>query len=317
MLDITLLGSGGGLPLPNRHLSSMMMEYRGRKILIDCGEGTQVAMKRFHTGFKTLDIICITHLHGDHIFGLPGLISTLGNSERRDPVTIIGPPGILDALRGLIYTIIPPFRIDVAEIEGDRLEIEYIDNRLAILNDVSQKGDISLSTIELDHSAKCIGYSFYINRRPVFIRENAIRLEIPQRFWGILQKGEEVQHEDRLYTPEMVLGDERYGIKVSIVTDTRPTENIPQFIKDSDIFICEGTYGDNEDIDKAIANKHMTFKEAAMLAREGSTSRLLLTHYSPSVDNPKDYIENAKNIFQNTMLGYDGFKYSLKFEDRD
>ena len=315
MLDIRLLGSGGGLPMPDKYLSSILLGYKGRKILIDCGEGTQVAMRKFHTGFKTLDIICISHIHGDHLFGLPGLLSTLGNSERIDPITIIGPPGIYDAVKGLTLTITLPYDLKIIEIEEDRLEIVFRKNGLIISSDSKKKGDISLSTIELDHSAKCLGYSFHINRRPAFLRDKAIDLGIPQKLWARLQGGEDMDYEGKLYHHKLVLGDERPGIKVSITTDTRPTQDIPEFIKDSDLFICEGTYGDNGDQDKAIVNKHMTFEEAAILAKKGHVDKLLLTHFSPAIGNPMDYIENAKSVFENTELAYDGFKYTLKFED--
>lgn len=315
MLDITILGSGGGLPMPDRYLSSIILAYKGRKILIDCGEGSQVAMRKFHTGFKTLDIILITHIHGDHLFGLPGLLSTIGNSERIDPITIIGPPGIYDAAKGLTLTITLPYDLKIIEIEESRLEIVSGKNGLIISSDSEKKGDISLSTIELDHSAKCLGYSFHINRRPAFLSDKAIDLGIPQKLWARLQNGEDIEYEDKVYKHRLVLGDERPGIKVSITTDTRPTEDIPEFIKDSDFFICEGTYGDNQDQDKAIVNKHMTFEEAAILAKKGHVDKLLLTHFSPAVDNPMDYLENVKSVFENTELAYDGLKYTLKFED--
>ncbi|NLY45780.1 MAG: ribonuclease Z [Tissierella sp.] len=315
MLDIILLGSGGGLPLPNRYLSSIVLGYKGRKILIDCGEGTQVAMREFHTGFKSLDIICITHIHGDHLFGLPGLLSTMGNSERVDPITIIGPPGIYDAVKGLTLTIYLPYHINIIEVQKDTLEIISTKNGLTLSTDLSKKGDISVSTIRLDHSADCIGYSFYINRKPAFLKENAINLGIPQNLWGRLQYGEDVQYEGKLYNHKMVLGHQRPGIKVSITTDTRPTEDIPEFIENSDLFICEGTYGDHQDQNKAIVNKHMTFEEAAVLAKKGNVDQLLLTHFSPAVDHPMDYIENAKSIFENTELGHDGLKFTLKFKD--
>ena len=105
MIVVTLLGSGGGMPMPNRYLSSMLIDYQSRKILIDCGEGTQVSMRENKTGFKTLDIICLTHFHGDHIYGLPGLLSTMGNSGRTESLTIIGPSGVNEIIQALRQTI--------------------------------------------------------------------------------------------------------------------------------------------------------------------------------------------------------------------
>ena len=114
MVDVVLLGCGGSMPTPERFLSSVVMMYKGNKILIDCGEGTQVSMRMCNTGFKTIDVICISHIHGDHIVGLPGLLGTIGNSGRTEPIVIIGPEGITKAVNGL-KTIVEwlPYEINI------------------------------------------------------------------------------------------------------------------------------------------------------------------------------------------------------------
>ena len=117
------------------------------------------------------------------------------------------------------------------------------------------------------------------------------------------------------YIPSMVMGEERRGIKLSFITDSRPIEEIVEFIQDSDFFICEGTYGNELDIEKAIKNKHMTFKESATLAKRGNVKTLLLTHFSPAVLEPKDYLINATDVFNNTLIGEDRMKFTLKFEE--
>jgi len=301
MVDISLLGCGGGMPVPNRFLSSTLINYMGRKILIDCGEGTQVSMKILGTGFKAIDIICITHGHGDHIVGLPGLLATIGNSGRVDPLTIIGPVGIEEIIKGL-RVIVPYLPYEIKIIENPRDTITLIEN-------------ISISTLELDHSAPCLGYSFYIKRKPRFDLEAAMTNNVPKILWNKLQKGENIIHEGREYEPNMVLGKERRGIKFSLITDTRPMDEITDFIKESDLFICEGTYGEDRDIEKAIKNKHMTFSEAAELARKGKVKELLLTHFSPAMNNPQEFIENARRIFENTILGEDRITKTLAFID--
>lgn len=316
MLNISLLGSGGGMPMPNRFLSSLLINYKGRKILMDCGEGTQVAMRKMNSGFKSIDIICITHCHGDHIFGLPGLLSTIGNSDRIDPITIIGPVGVQNIIKGMMVAV-PYLPYDIYIIENPKglLGLTIISGILGIseIQDYSRE-DIIMDTLELDHSAPCIGYRFYLKRSPKFYPEKAILNNIPKELWGRLQNGEIIVHESRRYEPNMVLGEERKGIKLSYITDSRPIDTIPGFIDESDLFVCEGTYGNNEDLEKAIKNKHMTFAEAGELAYKGNVSELLLTHFSTAMDEPELYIKNAKDIFPNTIIGFDGFSKTLGFK---
>lgn len=307
MVDLLLLGCGGGMPMPNRFLSSTLLSYKGRKILIDCGEGTQVSMRISNTGFKSIDVICITHIHGDHIVGLPGLLGTIGNSGRTEPLTIIGPEGITDTVNKLrVIANWLPYEINIIENPKEPFEInnEYIN-----LNTL-------ISTIELDHSSPCIGYSFYFKRQRKFDAEKASKNNVPKILWSSLQKGEKSITLDEIeYTNEMVLGDERKGIKLSIITDTRPIDTIPIFIEDSDYFISEGTYGDDEDLPKAIKNKHMTFREAATLAQNGKVKNLLLTHFGTAMVEPEIYMDNAKQIFDKTIVGFDRYMTTLKFED--
>lgn len=307
MIDLLLLGSGGGMPMPNRFLSAVLLSYRGRKILIDCGEGTQVSMRIANAGFKTIDVICITHIHGDHIVGLPGLLGTIGNSGRTEPLTIIGPEGIIDTVNKLrVIANWLPYEINIIENPKESINI----------NNKYIEGNINISTVELDHSSPCIGYSFYFLRQPKFNVEKAIQNNVPKILWNKLQKSNEKIILDGVeYTSHMVLGEERNGVKISLTTDTRPTGEIPEFIKNSDYFICEGTYGDDEDLHKAIKNKHMTFSEAAKLAKAGKVKNLLLTHFSTAMNEPEMYLNNAKEIFENTIIGYDRYGVTLNFEN--
>lgn len=314
MIDLTLLGSGGGMPMPNRHLSSLLISYMGRKILIDCGEGTQVAMRKMNTGFKAIDIICITHFHGDHIFGLPGLLSTIGNSDRTEPIIIIGPIGLTDVIKGLLVATYLPYSLLLVEDPKSSIEI-VIESKLLRLKESNEniKSAISINTLELEHSSHCLGYNFYFPRLREFIPEKAIENNVPREVWKNLQREEEMLYNDKIYTPDMVLGEERKGIKISFITDTRAMLEIPDFIKDSNMFICEGTYGLMDDLDKAIKNSHMTFAEAALLAKEGNVDKLLLTHFSTAIDNPNDYINEATTIFRDSIIGYDGYKETMTF----
>ncbi|WP_251859752.1 ribonuclease Z [Clostridium sp. Marseille-Q2269] len=344
MLDLVLLGCGGGMPTPDRFLSSLLINYRGRKLLIDCGEGTQVSMKMVGWGFKTIDIICITHVHGDHIIGLPGLLATIGNSGRRETLTIIGPEGIKEVISSL-RIIVPylPYDINIIENPKNSLKIKWINDSMEVFktqnidnfinnhdfnktienentfsneykkNEDTLDYDIKISTLELEHSCPCIGYSFYINRKAKFNLEKAEKNNVPKFLWSKLQKGENLIYEGVKYTSDMVMGRNRRGIKLSYITDTRPVESIINFIEDSDLFICEGTYGHNEDLHKAIKNKHMTFIESADLAVRAGVKELILTHFSPALMDPENFKENAINIFPNTIIGKDRFMKTLSF----
>ncbi|GEP62603.1 ribonuclease Z [Clostridium beijerinckii] len=307
MIDILLLGCGGGMPMPNRFLSATLINYRGRKILVDCGEGTQVSMRISNTGFKSIDVICITHIHGDHIVGLPGLLGTIGNSGRTEPITIIGPEGIRETVEKLrVIANWLPYEINIIENPKDTFKL--FDGNINL--------DVDISVLELDHSSPCIGYCFYFKRQPKFDVEKAEKNKVPKILWNRLQRNEEnIVLDGALYTNDMVTGEERKGIKVSIITDTRPIKNIIEFINDSDYFICEGTYGDDKDLPKAIKNKHMTFREAADLALKGNVKKLLLTHFGTAMNEPEEYLNNANEVFDKTIIGFDRYKTTLNFNE--
>lgn len=312
MIDFALLGIGGGMPMPNRFLSAGIINYKGRKILIDCGEGTQVSMRMHKTGFKSIDVICITHIHGDHINGLPGLLGTIGNSGRIEPIIIVGPIGIKNAIDA-IRVLIPYLPYEIIIIENKK-EILLSINKEST-NIILENEDIILKLLDLEHSAPCVGYAFYIKRGKKFDVNKAMNLNIPKVIWNKLQKENSVIYNEIEYKSDMVLGDNREGIKLSYITDSRPIDDIVDFIKDSDLFICEGTYGDSADIEKAIKNKHMTFEEAATLSKKGNANRLILTHFSPSILDIEDYIINAKKIFNNVEIGEEGKCITLNFKE--
>ncbi|MCD8023232.1 MAG: ribonuclease Z [Lachnospiraceae bacterium] len=302
MLDVCLLGSGGMMPLPYRWLTSLMTRYNGSNLLIDCGEGTQIAIRGKGWSFKPIDTICFTHYHGDHISGLPGLLLTMGNAERTEPLTLIGPKGlerVVNALRVVAPEL--PFPIVFQEIQG--------------AEQVFEQNGYRITAFRVNHNVLCYGYCLEISRAGRFDVERAKAAEIPMKFWSRLQKGEIIESDGRVFRPEDVLGAPRRGLKVTYTTDTRPTESIAQHAQGADLFICEGMYGETEKDAKAIEHKHMTFVEAAKLARRAQPEEMWLTHYSPSLVRPEDYMEQVRKIFPNAYPGKDGKSVELDFKD--
>ena len=302
MLDICLVGTGGMMPLPRRWLTALMTRYNGSSLLIDCGEGTQVAIKEKGWSFKPIDVICFTHYHGDHISGLPGLLLTMGNADRKEPLTLIGPRG-LERVVNALRVIAPELPFDIKFIEITQPE------------QVIELNGYRITAFKVNHNVVCYGYTLEILRQGKFSAERAKEQEIPLKFWNPLQKGQTIEAEGKIYTPDMVLGPERKGIKLTYTTDTRPTDSILKNAADSDLFICEGMYGEDDKADKAKGYKHMTFREAAVLARNANVQEMWLTHYSPSLVRPDDYRDKVREIFPNAFPGKDGKSVELNFED--
>ncbi len=304
MIDVCLLGTGGMMPLPHRALTSLMLRYNGMNVLIDCGEGTQVAIKQQGWSVKPIDVICFTHFHADHISGLPGLLLTLGNAERTEPVTMIGPKRlekIVNALRMIAPEL--PFPIRFIELEKEQESFTF--------------NGLRINAFKVQHNITCYGYSVELDRAGKFDVEKAKALNIPMSYWSRLQKGESIQHENEILTPDMVLGAPRKGIKITYCTDSRPTKGIVEHALNSDLFICEGMYGEPDKENKAKEYKHMTFYEAAQMARDANVKEMWLTHYSPSLVRPQDYEENVREIFPNTIVARDRRTTTLLFEEGD
>ena len=304
MLDVCLLGCGGMMPLPRRWLTALMTRYNGSSLMIDCGEGTQVAIKEKGWSFKPIDVICFTHYHGDHISGLPGLLLTMGNADRTEPLTLVGPRG-LERVVNALRVIAPELPFEIKFIEITKPE------------EVLELNGYRITAFRVNHNVTCYGYTLEILRQGKFSPDSAREHEIPLKFWNPLQKGQTVEDEGRIYTPDMVLGPPRKGIKLTYTTDTRPTESILRNAKDSDLFICEGMYGEDDKIEKAKGYKHMTFREAATLARDAGVGEMWLTHYSPSLTRPEEYMDEVRKIFPRAVAGKDRKSVELDFEDEE
>ena len=302
MLDVCLLGTAGMMPLPYRWLTALMLRYNGSSLLIDCGEGTQIAMKEAGMNFKPIDILCVTHFHADHISGLPGLLLTMGNAERTEPLTIIGPRG-LEKVVSALRTIAPelPFEVNCIELSE---QDEYF-----------EMNGYNIHAFKVKHNVVCYGYSVEIKRKGKFSVDRAKEAGIPVKFWNPLQKGQTVEVDGVTYTPDMVLGPERKGLKVTYCTDSRPTDAIVDAATESAVFICEGMYAEKDKLAKAKQKKHMTFYEAADMAKRANVKEMWLTHFSPSLVRAEEYMPEVRSIFENSKLGKDGKSVELMFEE--
>lgn len=303
MLDVCLLGTGGMMPLPYRWLTSCMMRYNGSNLLIDSGEGTQIAIRDKGWSVNPIDVILFTHYHADHISGLPGLLLAMANGERKDPVLMVGPKG-LERVVGSLRVIAPdlPFELKFHELSEET-------------EDLTVK-DFKIRAFRVRHNVVCYGYQVRIERQGRFDAERAKAQGIPLKCWNPLQKGQTIELPDgRILTPDLVLGAPRKGLQVTYCTDTRPTDSIREAAKGSDLFICEGMYGDEEKIPDAKKKKHMMMQEAAVLAAEAEVGEMWLTHFSPSVSYPENYSNLINQIFPRTRFVKDGHSADLLFED--
>ncbi len=303
MPDICLLGTGGMLPLKNRFLTSLYAEYNGKAVLIDCGEGTQVAFAQHDRKLSRIETVLITHGHADHITGLPGLLLSLGNCSRTEPLAVYVPAGWERTVKNLLSVCdCLPFEVQlhVLELRPQSWTADKIDPMLEI------------STLPVDHKVPCMGYSLTLRKKPVFLPEQAKALEIPVQFWKLLHQGQEVTLPDgRHILPEQVTGDSRKNIKLTYVTDTRPIPEIVNFAKDSDLLICEGMYGDPEKKQSMNQKGHMLMQDACRIAGQAGANALWLTHYSPAEMNPEAFQEELKAIFPAVVISRDGQSISL------
>ena len=302
MLDVCLLGTAGMMPLPNRWLTSCLFRFNGEGLLIDCGEGTQVALREAGFSPNPISVICLTHYHADHVSGLPGFLLSMGNSDRTDPITIVGPKG-LERVVNSLRVIAPelPFEINFYEITQPEETFEIL--------------GYHIHAFKVNHNVLCYGYTIEIPRKGRFDVEAAKALDLPVKLWNPLQKGMQVEHEGKVFTPDMVMGAARKGIKVTYCTDTRPTKTLVESAENADLLICEGMYAEEDKLAKAKQNKHMTFYEAAKVAKDAKVDRLWLTHFSPSMTGHKRYMKAVCEIFPQAELGEDGKFLELDFAE--
>jgi len=310
-LEAFVLGCGGSMPLPHRHLTSVLVRREGESILFDCGEGTQVSLRRLNLRWKGISVICISHTHADHVTGLPGILMLSSQVERTEPLIIIGPPRIAEYIEASRKTL--EMHINYPII------IQEIQNPLEPQT-VYQGDGFVIRSFPLLHTRICVGYSLIEDSRPgIFHPELAEAQGIPRGpLWGLLQKGKDIELEDgRVIGPEKVMGPERSGRKISFVTDSLPLESISQEVANSDFLFCEGMFDDSHS-DTAKEKRHMTARQAAKLARNaGGVKQLGLVHFSPRYTDRELplLVEQAQEEFPSTILTRDRYAVTIPFED--
>lgn len=305
MLEFCTLGTGGTLPIPERALSSLYVRVNGRSLLIDCGEGTQVGIRRLGWGFRCLDGMLLTHYHGDHCTGLAGLLLSLEKAGRDEPFHIWGPKGLKRVVEGLCV-IVPPlsFAVLLHELPPEGGEFELI--------------GLKIRAFPVDHGGiPCFGYRMTLKRNAAFDPEKAKALGVPLGDWKRLQQGETVRAGMKRIRPADVTGAERRGITLVFSTDTRPCETLEKNCEDADLLILEGMYGSEEKTPQALKNHHMLFTEAAETARKAKAGGLLLTHFSTSMEDPEEYLPAARTIFEKTWAAKDGETVVMRYPEKE
>ena len=304
------------MPLERRFLTCLFAGFEGGSVMIDCGECTQVALRKADCRVSRLSLLLITHVHADHIAGLPGLCLTLQNAGKTSPLVIVGPRGLAKIVESLLCIARGlTFPIEVRELPqsaGGRSPTGSFDFDF----ENERKQTIRVDFLPLRHGIPCYGYRLTLARLPVFDPAAAKALDIPVKYYKTLHGGAAVTLEDgRVINPEQVLCDGRKPLSVCYFTDTLPFAQLAEFAKDADLLISEGMYGDEEMRESIAEKKHMMFADSAKIARAANAARLWLTHYSPALTNPKQYIANAKKIFPNTTAAYDGITTTLPIKE--
>ena len=301
MLECCTLGTGGTLPIPDRALSSLYIRVDGRGLLLDCGEGTQVGIRKLGWGFKCLDGLLLTHYHGDHCTGIPGLLLSLEKAGREETFHIYGPEGLKRVIEGLCV-IVP------------RLSYPVLLHELPRTGEQFELIGLRIQAFTVDHGGiPCFGYRVTLPRSPAFQPERARALGVPLEDWKRLQAGESVRVGLKKIRPADVCGEERKGITLVFSTDTRPCEHLSRYSREADLMILEGMYGGEDKRPLALKNHHMLFSEAAETAREAEAGALLLTHFSTSLEDPEAFLPEARKIFERTWAAQDGMTVTLRY----
>lgn len=306
-LQLVFLGTAGSIPTPERSLPAVALLRRGELLLFDCGEGTQRQTIQAKVSLHRRTKVFITHMHGDHVLGLPGLLQTMALQDRERKLEIYGPPGIrafMGAIRQTIQFALT-FPIETFEIEGAGL--------------VCEEREYTVRAVWADHAIPSLAYAFVEKPRPGrFHPEKALSLGIPEGpLWSKLQRGSAISLPDgRTVQPEEVLGPPRPGRKIVYTGDTRASKDVIKLAEGADLLIHEATF-DDEMMERAKEDGHSTPSQAAEVAKEASVKRLILTHISARYGTPKLLLEQARKIFPQVEVAEDFMKIDLPLAETE
>ena len=306
-MEAFVLGCGGMMPLPYRHLTSVLLRRDGDLFLFDGGEGTQVSLRRLNLKWKKINAIFVSHTHADHVTGLPGIMMLSAQVDRTEPLYIYGPPKIAEY------------------IETSRKVLDMYINYPVVVKEITapclvHEGDgFYIRAFPLSHTKTCVGYTLEELDRPgEFNPDQALALGVPRGpLWGKLQHGQCVTLEDgKTVSPEQVMGASRSGRKFSFVTDTQYLPSIAKEVRGSDLLICEGMFAD-ELADQAKEKKHMTARQAATIARDAQVRRMAMIHYSPRyTDRELDQLlQEAREVYPSAELTRDRMTFDIPYVD--
>ncbi len=299
MIRVIFLGTSASTPTKNRSLPCIMLMREGEQLLFDCGEGSQRQMIKAGIGLRKRLKIFITHMHADHVLGLAGILMTLSLTGRQDPLEIFGPPGIEDLVHDLrkLFNFTPQF--------------DLVINRVVPGTIYRGKG-FRIEAFEVKHTVESYGYALIEDQRPgKFDPKKAEELGVPKGpLWKALQEGKTIVVNGRKIKPEDVLGPPRRGLKIVYTGDTAPIQSVVEVSREADLLIHEATFDDSLE-DLAKEELHSTASQAAKVALEARAKRLVLTHISPRYEDASILLQQAKRIFDNTILAEDFMEIKL------
>lgn len=304
LTTIVPLGTASAIPAHGRHLSALALERAGRVLLFDCGEGAQYQLQRAGLKRSRVDAVFISHLHGDHLYGLMGLLATMAMLNRDEPLTLVAPVGlrqILNVMPGIQPERLP-FAVEIAEVE------EGFGRRVVLETD-----EFAVTARPLAHRTFAMGFRFEERTRPGHLRPDAARAFGVTDYADFrrLKAGHAVTLDDGTEVhPEQVLGPERPGIAFAYVPDTRPCEGGRLLARDADLLYHEATFGDELHA-RAVETGHATAREAAEVARDAGAERLLLGHFSARYDELAPLVAEARAVFPNTDAAEELNRYAL------